>query len=391
MSNLQQQPHQLSWVEIKASALRNNLKIIKKNVGEETLIAPCVKGNAYGHGLKEVSAVLSGAGADWLCVNALFEAEILRNADLEIPIYILGYVPISDLQKAVAMNCRLVVYNAETIIELAKISKKTGKKVYVHLKIETGNNRQGLSYIEGKKLLELARNFPGIEVEGISTHFANIEDIARGKHAKLAAYPKLQLENFQKAIGALENSCGKFKFKHCSNSAATILYPETHFNMVRPGIIIYGLWPSENVKSIAGEHHKNFKFEPALSWKTRVAQIKQISKGSYIGYGCTYKTGRKTKLAILPIGYYDGFDRKFSNRGHVLINGKKAPIRGRVCMNITMVDISGIPNVELENEVTLLGGNKNEEITAEHLAALADTINYEITTRINERIPRIIV
>ncbi|MFA6089942.1 MAG: alanine racemase, partial [Candidatus Woesearchaeota archaeon] len=175
----------------------------------------------------------------------------------------------------------------------------------------------------------------------------------------------------------------KIKYKHISNSAATMLWKKAHFNLVRTGISNYGLWPSQEV-------FKMIDLKPVMTWKTIVSQVRTINEGEFIGYGCTHKTTRKTKTAVLPIGYYDGYDRGLSNKGYVLIHGKRAKILGRICMNVIMVDITDIPNVKLEDEAVLLGKQKNDEITAEEMASWAVTINYEITTRINEKIPRIL-
>jgi len=189
----------------------------------------------------------------------------------------------------------------------------------------------------------------------------------------------------------VENLGIKIPLKHSANSAATLLFPETHFEMVRPGIATYGMWPSdETFLSFSGERDAKISLVPALSWKTKIAQIKTVPSGEFIGYGCTYKTTRDSKIAILPVGYYDGYDRGISG-AHVLIHGKRAALRGRVCMNIIMVDVTDIPEASLEDEVVLMGKSGEEVISPEQFAKWAGTINYEVTTRINERIPRIYV
>ncbi|MFA5821102.1 MAG: alanine racemase [Candidatus Gracilibacteria bacterium] len=361
----------LTWVEIKKSALENNIRQFRKLVGNEVILCPCVKANAYGHGLVEASKIFLESGADWLAVNALYEARALRKADVEAPIYVLGYVALEDLEEAVDLNLRLVVYNRETVEKLGKI----GKKVKVHLKAETGNNRQGLGGDELVNFAKFIKTFKNIEIEGLSTHFANIEDTT--DHS----YAEKQLREFLDLDQRLKDAGIEIKIRHCANSAATILFSETRFEMVRMGLACYGMWPSEEVKN------DNLKLEPAFCWKSKIAQIKEIAAGEFVGYGCTFKTERKTKLAIVPIGYYDGYDRGVSGKAHVLVHGKKAPVRGRVCMNIIMVDVTDIPEAGLEDEVILIGG----EVTAEMFAKWAETINYEVTTRVNERIPRIVV
>lgn len=373
----------LTWVEISKSALLRNIQTFRTLLTSKTILAPCIKANAYGHGFIETAKIIQKS-TDWFSINSLDEAARLREADIKNPLCIMGYVPRSNLKEAVQLGCRLVVYNRETIQALAKITEKRGHKAYLHLKTETGTNRQGIS---PETVLEFARyigRFPNLIIEGISTHFANIED------TKNHTYAEYQLKEFQKTIEQLQKAGIKIPLRHCANSAALLLFPYTHFTMVRPGIATYGLWPSvETKKEAEKKHGKKLTLHPALTWKTRIAQIKEIPKGSLVGYGCTYRTLRQTRLAILPIGYYDGYDRSFSNQSSVLIRGLRAPVRGRICMNIMMVDVTKIPGAQLEDEAVLLGKQGKEMISAEELAAFAGTINYEITTRINERIPRI--
>lgn len=373
---------ELTWVEVSKDALANNIKQFRKIVGDDVIICPCVKSNAYGHGLVNCAKTFLDSGANWLAVNSVYEARALRDAGIDSPIYILGYVGLDSLQEAVLLNCRIVLYNTESAKKLGEI----GKNVKVHLKIETGNNRQGLLVDELVDFVKYISEFDNIEIEGASTHFANIEDTT--DHS----YAKSQLDIFIKTCEKVESETDvKFKIKHCANSAATILFPETHFDMVRLGIAIYGMWPSnETYVSYSKEAEDGFILKPALCWKTKIAQIKTLAADEFVGYGCTYRTTRETRLAILPIGYYDGYDRGV-NGGHVLIHGKRAPIRGRICMNIMMVDVTDIPESNLEDEVVLIGKDGSEEISAEKFASFAGTINYEVTTRINERIPRILV
>lgn len=357
------------------------MRQFRRLVGDEVILAPAVKANAYGHGLVEAAKIFLANGADWLCVNALYEAEVLREAGVQSPIYIFGYVELEELARAVELDCRLIVYNRETVAELGRI----GKAVKVHIKVETGNNRQGVLMEE---LVEFGRyigGFANVELEGLTTHFANIEDTT--DHS----YAFKQLERFRQADKLLREAGMKVKLKHCANSAATILFQETHFEMVRTGLANYGMWPSNETYVSFLKSDSELALKPALSWKTKVAQIKKIPAGEYIGYGCTYRTSHETKLAILPVGYYDGYDRGVSGRAYVLIKGQRAPVRGRVCMNITMVDVTDIEGVKLEDEVVLIGRDGEEAISAELFAAWADTINYEVTTRINERIPRLVV
>lgn len=371
----------LTWVEISDGALRNNIRQFRKIVGENVLLCPCVKANAYGHGLVLCGKSFLEAGANWLAVNSLYEARELREAEIASPIYILGYVALEDLERAGDLECRMVAYNREMIEKLGKI----GKAVKIHIKIETGNNRQGVLLKDLVNFVEYVRSFENIEIEGLTSHFANIEDTT--DHS----YAELQLARFNEAVKKLENIGVNVPIKHCANSAAAVLFPKTHFQMVRIGIASYGMWPSnETHLAYLKEVGDGFNLQPALTWKARIAQIKTVASGEYIGYGCTYKTGHETRLAIIPVGYYDGYDRGVKD-GYVLIQGKRAPIRGRICMNIIMAEVTDIPEARLEDEVVIIGKSGDEEISAEQFAGWAGTINYEVTTRINERISRILV
>ncbi|MFH1284017.1 MAG: alanine racemase [Candidatus Peregrinibacteria bacterium] len=377
---------ELTWVEISREALRKNIRQFREVIGADRILCPCVKANAYGHGLIECAKTFLDAGADWLAVNAVYEARALREAGIFSPIYVLGYVPFDELAEAIALDLRMVVYNKETISRLAEAAGEGGKRTKVHLKIETGNNRQGVAIDDLVEMAEYIRSFDRIELEGLSTHFANIEDTT--DHG----YAEIQLARFNKAVSILEKSGIKVPIKHCGNSAATLIFPETHFDMVRPGISCYGMWPSKETHlSYTKEVGGSAQFSPAFTWKAKVAQVKTVPAGECIGYGCTYKTTRQTRVAIIPVGYYDGYDRGVSGRAHVLIQGKRAPLCGRVCMNIIMADVTDIPNASLEDEVVLIGRDGDENISAELFAQWADTINYEIPTRVNERIPRMYI
>jgi alanine racemase len=371
----------LTWVEISAENLKSNIRKFRELVGNETLLCPCIKGNAYGHGLVECAQIFLDGGADWLCVNALYEARELRENGITAPICVLGYIELKALEEAVDLDLRLVVYNSETVEKLGEI----GKDVKIHLKVETGNNRQGVLTEDLIGFAKFAQDFENIEIEGLSTHFANIEDTT--DHS----YAQSQIEKFKAAGEKLEEAGIKIKLMHCANSAATILFKKTHFDLTRVGISSYGMWPSNEtyvsyLKEIGGE----FNLAPAFTWKTKIAQVKEIPAGEFVGYGCTFKTTHPTRLGIIPVGYYDGYDRGVSG-GFVLVGGARAAIRGRVCMNIIMIDLTDIPEAKLEDEVVLIGRDGDEEISAELFASWAGTINYEVTTRVNDRIKRIIV
>jgi len=368
-----------TWVEVDTAALTENMRAFRLLVGS-TLLAPTVKSNGYGHGLLLAARAFLAGGADWLCVDGLDEARALRAAGIASPIYIFGYVPLDELAEAASLDVRLVVYNRETIDRLAAL----GARMRVHVKVETGNHRQGLAPAEVLALADHVRRTPGIELEGIASHFANIEDTT--DHT----YARQQLACFEETVAALRAAGHVVPMRHLSNTAATLLWPDRRFEMVRLGIGAYGIWPSKETRIAALlTGRAEMPLRPALTWKTRIAQVKQVPEGAFIGYGCTYMTTHPTRLAILPVGYADGFDRGLSNLAHVLIRGRRAPVRGRICMNITMVDVTDIPDAALEDEVVLLGGQGGEQLTADQFGDWAQSISYEVLSRIGGHLPRV--
>jgi alanine racemase len=376
-------PHR---VEIGRAALIHNIREFRRLIGPRRKFLAVVKANAYGHGLREVSSLAAENGVDWLGVNSVEEGASLREAGLSLPILVLGYVALRDLGEAVARDLRLVVYNRETIGRLAREARRAGKTAAVHVKIETGTHRQGVSGREVASFVKTVRSHGNLVVEGLSSHFANIEDTTRHD------YPRRQLEAFRAAVRDAQAEGGRIPLKHMSCTASTILFPETDFGMARVGIGLYGYWPStETYVSCLQRRKKPLALKPVLSWKASIAQVKSIPREAFVGYGCTYRTTRRTNLAVVPVGYYDGYDRGLSNAAHVLIRGRRAPVRGRVAMNFLMADVTDIPGVRLEDEVTLIGGDGDERITADDLAGLAGTISYEILARINPLIPRVIL
>lgn len=375
----------LNTVEISKKALVYNLKQFRKRVGKKVKIMAVVKANAYGHGIGEVAKIVSLNGGDWLGVNSLEEGMLLREEGITLPILILGYIPLTKIGEAVKNNLSFVVYNQRTIKKVNQEAKKLGQEAKAHLKIETGTNRQGIKIKDVSSFTKFCLKQKNIFLEGIYTHYANIEDTLD------PGFAMEQLEVFKKALQLIKEVNIKIPIRHTACSAATILFDKTFFDLVRVGIGLYGLWPSPETKISAQEKKIKIDLHPVLTWKTKVAQIKEVPQGETISYGRTYRTGRKSKIAILPVGYWDGYDRRLSNSGRVLIGSQFAPVVGRVCMNMIMVDVTDIPKVEVEDEVVLLGKQGKNEITAEEIAQKVGTINYEIVTRINPELPRKVV
>lgn len=382
-----------TWIEVSKKAIQNNIQTIISAIDPRVTTSFCVKGNAYGHDARLIAGMIqSSAPKAWLNVHSLEEAALLRSADITATIYIMGPLLERHLEYAIRFDTRFVAYNEATLRKANDEARKQKKIANIHLKVETGTNRQGVHGDEILRLLKIARGLPHVHIEGISTHFANIEDIplrtffrgTKSTHPAIAGYPLDQLNYLLSVVENCTRAGYTFEKIHCANSAATLLFKETHCTMVRPGISLYGMWPSDATKEIFTSIHPKKTLQPVMEWKTRIGQIKTVPKGSYVGYGCTYKTQRTTKLAVLPVGYSDGYDRDLSNKSHVMIQGKKAALCGRVFMNMLVVDCTKIPTLKVEDEVTLLG----EGVTAQDHATWANTINYEVTTRIRESIPR---
>ncbi|UCF98586.1 MAG: alanine racemase [Spirochaetaceae bacterium] len=374
----------LVWIELDRGAPDHNLRELRRGLKKGTILCAVVKANAYGHGVKEMVPLLPSA--DWFAVNSLEEGIELRELGEKRPVLILGHVPLAMLEEAVRRKMDLTVYNRETVEALARMDAQVIDPVRLHLKVETGTGRQGILPEQVEGFLERLKTVPGANLVGLSTHFANIEDTLNHDYAQF------QLDRFRQVLDVLDRRKLRPEFIHTAATAAAILFEKTHFNLVRAGIGIYGLWPSrETYLSTLLGHRPVPDLRPVLAWKTRLVQIKDLPEGSYIGYGCTYRATRPIRVGVLPVGYADGYDRKLGNSAYVLIRGKRAPVIGRVCMNLTMVDISDIPQAGLEEEVVLLGRNGEERISAEAMAEWAGTINYEIVTRISPCLPRKLV
>lgn len=377
-----------SWVEISAGALRKNVRIFKKLIKPETQLLVAVKANAYGHGLIEVAKVAQSEGIKWFGVDALEEGIRLREAGIKGSILVLGFILPENLELAVKNNISFVAYNVDVLKKLQALSKRGLLKKHpakVHLKIETGTGRQGLA---GDELLTFAaklKKIKGVVIQGVYTHYANIEDTT--DHSFAAQ----QLKKFLSEKHKLAGIGVEPEFSHTACSAAAILFPETHFNLIRLGIALYGLWPSKETHAVAQRTHRDIKLEPVLTWKTVVAQIKKYPRGTSIGYGLSERLTRPSKLAVLPVGYWDGFDRGQASIGTVLIRGHRCKVVGRVFMNMLNVDVTDVPGVKSEDEVVLIGRQKREIISAEEFAGKIGTINYEVVTRINPLAPRILV
>jgi alanine racemase len=371
----------LSWVEIDVERLRSNIDAFRTVTAQGTSLMVVVKANAYGHGLETV-APIAAERADWLGVNCLDEALAISRLGIGKPVAILGHTALDHLEDVVRNGYRQVLYRLDVAKSISTSAAKLGTTARVHLKIETGTNRQGIPLHQLPAFIDELAKLPALEVEGAYTHFANIEDTLD------PAFAESQVQKFREAIAILERSGVRPTQIHASATAGALLYAEMDFNMVRIGIGSYGIWPSRETQIAARERGRRLSLAPVLTWKTRVAQVKEVTAGEYVGYGLTFRTSRPMKLAVLPIGYYDGYDRKLSNAGRALIHGQPASVVGRVAMNMTMLDVTDV-GADLDEEVVLIGRQGDAEIRVEEVAEKIGTISYEVVARINPLIPRV--
>lgn len=359
------------------------MRVLKQGLAPGAEIAAVVKSNAYGHDYRIAWRAFVEGGATWMCVDSLHEAADLRADGYGGNLFVMGHIPPEHAATAVALDVRCMVYDKRQIDALGQASNEASKPTRLIMKLETGTQRQGLTIDAALNLAHYIARFPYLVLEGTASHFANIEDTTDHSFA----YEQLRIFNEYNDI--LTANGFPPAIRTIANSAAGILWPHTHDELVRAGITCYGMWPSTECYVSARLLGKDIELRPAMTWKTIIAQVKTVPTASLIGYGCTYETTHETRIAILPVGYYDGYDRALSNLAHVLIHGKHAPVRGRICMNMCMVDVTDIPEAAAGDEAVLLGRQGNAAITAEQLAAWSGTINYEITTQIQTTVPRI--
>jgi alanine racemase len=376
-------PDRPTWIEIDLGAIANNVRQLKRLVGERVGIIASLKADAYGHGAIKVAQTALSNGVDMLGVACLNEAVTLRRADISAPILILGYTPAWQAREAVLSGVTATVFSLDVARALSRAALDLKSEVPVHVKVDTGMGRLGLLPHQVLPFVRQVADLPGLVVEGIFTHLA-VADLpdARGVLGWGREYTLEQLHRFRQVLQDLEGEGIRMKYVHAANSAAVFAFPESHFNMVRPGIAIFGLDPSGDVRCPAG-------FEPALSFKTQVAQVKELPPGSYVSYGCTYQTTGESRIAVIPVGYADGFRRGPRHWGEVLVKGQRAPVVGVVCMDQSMIDVSHVPGVREGDEVTLIGEQGGDRITVGEVASRLDTVNYEVVSEILARVPRV--
>lgn len=361
-------------VEVDLTRLAENFRAIKAKVAPAKMM-PILKANAYGHGLARVAELMESLGADYLGVAVLEEGILLREQGIRAPILVLGGILGNQVPYFVEYDLTITASSVEKLWHVDEIAEQLGKTAKVHLKIDTGMERIGVHYYSAESLLETALQCKHIEVEGIFSHFANSD-------AADLTYSRLQLERFQEVLSFYEkHSLPEPCLRHISNSGGILQLPEANFDIVRPGLLLYGVNPSpEAIRSV--------EVQPSLSWKSRVVYFKVIQPGHPVGYDSTWKTDHQVRAVTVPVGYGDGYFRSMSQRAEVIIRGKRYPVVGLISMDQIVINIEW-ETAYNDDEVILIGEMGTEKITAEDLAAWAGTIPYEILTNINTRVPRV--
>lgn len=370
-----------TWTEISWEALEHNYRVLRGLVPTSTRFAGVVKADAYGHGAVQISRRLCELGAEYLAVSNLEEAMQLRDAGIRLPILILGYTPARFAELEAEQGIRQAVPSLEYARELETALSGTGKRLHVHLKLDTGMSRLGFSAVDrpetAEELSEAAR-LNGLEAEGIFTHFC----AADAPDEESQRFTALQYKRFRSMLDELNRTGLQFALRHCCNSAATIVHPEYAMDMIRPGVATYGLPPDPSLEG-------RIPLRPLLSWRAAVSQVKTFPKGSGVSYGRTWTAERESRIAVLPVGYADGLNRRLSNRVKFLLNGRSVPQIGTICMDMCMLDVTDLPECRVGDVVTILGRDGDNVSRCEDMAALLGTISYEVVCSISKRVPRV--
>ncbi|KMZ54638.1 alanine racemase [Dorea sp. D27] len=362
---------------IDLDAVEYNIEMMRRNIREGAKMLGVVKTDGYGHGAVQIAKMLSPKDYMWgFAVATLDEAAVLRRAGIEKPLLVLGCIFPDQREEMIKGDIRMTLYTEEMARQVSELAVKMGKQAYIHIKLDTGMSRLGFMIgEEAAEIIERISEMPNLVMEGMYTHFAKADEIDK-------SFTEKQIKNYVWMKETLEERGVTFQYYHCSNSAGIIDVREANMDLVRAGISTYGLYPSEDV------HKENVPLKPAMELISHVAHVKWVEAGTPVSYGGTYITDRKTKIATIPVGYGDGYPRSLSNKGYVLIHGKKAPILGRVCMDQFMVDATEIDDVKYADKVTLVGNDGDEKLPVEVLSGLSGRFNYEFVCDLGKRIPR---
>jgi len=382
---------EILWAEVDLKSIAHNICELRRITNSNSRLMAVVKANGYGHGSVEVARCALDNGAEGLGVARIHEAILLRNEGIDAPILILGYTPAFYYEDILNYDIIQTLFSRQAAESLSSFAVLHKKKVKVHVKTDTGMGRLGIligrpgEYKKENSRQEYAMKevesiirLPGLEPEGIFTHFSMADSLNK-------AFSRRQFEIFMEFINSLMRQGIEFGIKHAANSAGIIDMPETHLDMVRAGIAMYGLYPSEEVKK------EKASLMPAMTVKSMIIHLKDVPAGFKVSYGATYETKKPTTIATVPVGYADGYSRLLSSRGYMLVGGERAPIVGRICMDLTMLDVGNIGGVKQGDEVVILGRQKDSEIKADEIAALLGTINYEVVSSLTDRVKRIYI
>ncbi|MDQ5983188.1 MAG: Alanine racemase 1 [Eubacteriales bacterium SKADARSKE-1] len=374
-----------TWAQINLDAIENNYYEIKKNINKNSKVLCVLKADAYGHGAAVLAREYEKMGVNWFAVSNLEEALQLRYNGAKKNILILGYTPASMASTLAKFNISQNVFSEKYAKDLSDFAVKNNVVVNIHVKIDTGMSRLGFVFHDKIRDIGIIDSitkiskFDGLKIQGIFTHFPTADE-----GGIYGINTKLQFDNFMTAIEKLKEVGINIPIKHCSNSASILNYPEMNLDLVRAGLILYGLYPSDY-------QTLDLKLQRAMELKTVVSQIKEVEKQTAVSYGSTFITNKLTKVATVPIGYADGYLRCFSGRAEMLVCGKRAPVIGRVCMDQLMLDVTDIDGINENSEVTVFGTDGDETITIEELAKISNTINYELLCLLSKRVPRIYI
>ena len=368
------------YAKIDLDAIAYNMEQMKQNIRPETKVMAVIKADGYGHGAVQIAEMMERWNYIWgFAVATLDEAVVLRTEGIQKPILVLGCVFPDQYMEMLKHEIRMNIYTEEMAESISRMAAREGKTAYMHIKLDTGMSRLGFGINEqSAETIKRISKMPNVNMEGIFTHFTKADE-------KDKSFTKKQIQEFVWMTERLKEKNVRFTYEHCSNSAGIIDVPEANFDIVRAGISTYGLYPSEEVDKT------NVKLKPALALKSHVAFVKEIERGTPVSYGGTFVAKEKMKIATIPVGYADGYPRSLSNKGYVLIRGKKAPILGRVCMDQFMVGVTQIEGVSFGDKVTMIGKDGNEILPVEVLSELSGRFNYEFVCDLGKRIPRVYV
>lgn len=369
--------HRPTWAEISLSALGQNYQTIKKHLTAETQLMAVVKADAYGHGAVRCAQALSDAGADWFGVALIEEGIELRQAGIIQPIFCLGGIWRGQAQDVITHNLTTAIYRIDQAEELNARASESGATAAIHLKVDTGMGRLGVPLNELREFASRLKSFDHIKLEGLFSHLADADN------AK-TEFTELQIDRFDEAASILRELGLDLRWRHLSASAGLHAYPQTHCNLARAGATLYGL-----TGDVLSPNFPPLDVQPVMSLHSRIVMLKTVAAGQSLGYGRSFTTKRESRIATIPIGYADGFSRALSNCGRVIVRGSFAPVVGRVSMDLIMLDVTDVADVELGDEILLIGGQNGLRISAEDMAELIGKISYEIVTGISARVPRI--